>query len=117
MGIACSAVAVTGGAIYKGCERRVLSRECWLGRRVAEKTSLGTDHGAAGPAFIIGKSVRGGHYGAMPSLTDLDEGNLRFTTDYRRLYATLISGWMGNAQAAPVLRDDFSPLPIFDRAS
>ena len=53
----------------------------------------------------------------MTSLTDLGEGNLRFTTDYRRLYATQISGWMGNAQVAQVLKDDFSPLPIFDRAS
>ena len=84
-----------------------------FGRRVAENTSLGTDHGTAGPAFIIGKPVKGGHYGAVPSLTDLDEGNLRFTTDYRRLYATLIRGWMGNDQAAAILKDDFAPLPLF----
>lgn len=88
-----------------------------FGRRVAENTSLGTDHGTAGPAFIIGKPVKGGHYGAVPSLTDLDDGNLRFTTDFRRLYATLIRGWMGNEQAAQILKDDFSPLPVFDRAS
>ena len=88
-----------------------------FGRRVAENTSLGTDHGTAGPAFIIGKPVKGGQYGGVPSLTDLDDGNLRFTTDFRRLYATLIRGWMGNDQVAQVLKDDFDPLPVFDRVS
>ena len=88
-----------------------------FGRRVAENTSLGTDHGTAGPAFIIGKPVKGGHYGGVPSLTDLDDGNLRFTTDFRRLYATLIRGWMGNDQVAQVLKDDFDPLPVFDRVN
>ena len=53
----------------------------------------------------------------MPSLTDLDDGNLRFTTDFRRLYATLIRGWMGNDQVAQVLKDDFDPLPVFDHVS
>ena len=88
-----------------------------FGRRVAENTSLGTDHGAAGPAFILGKPIAGGHYGKPPSLTDLDEGNLKFTTDYRRIYSTLIKGWMGHDQVAQVLKDDFSPLPIFARSA
>lgn len=88
-----------------------------FGRRVAENTSMGTDHGTAGPAFIIGKPVVGGHYGDMPSLTDLDDGNLKFTTDYRRIYSTLIQGWMGHEQPASILHQDFSPLPVFDRAS
>jgi uncharacterized protein (DUF1501 family) len=84
-----------------------------FGRRVAENTSLGTDHGTAGPAFIIGKSVTGGQYGTMPSLTDLDGGNLKFTTDYRRIYSTLIQGWMGHEHASAILRDDFKPIPMF----
>lgn len=88
-----------------------------FGRRVAENTSLGTDHGTAGPAFIIGAPVAGGHYGAPPSLTDLDDGNLRHTTDYRRLYSTLIKGWMGHDAVAEVLKDDFSPLPVFAPAA
>ncbi len=88
-----------------------------FGRRVAENTSLGTDHGTAGPAFIIGAPVAGGHYGTPPSLTDLDDGNLKFTTDYRRIYSTLIKGWMGHDQVSQVLKDDFSPLPIFTRAA
>lgn len=88
-----------------------------FGRRVAENTSLGTDHGTAGPAFIIGKGVKGGHYGALPSLTDLDEGNLKFTTDYRRIYSTLIGGWMGHDKVSAILKDEFSPLPVFGRAA
>ncbi len=88
-----------------------------FGRRVAENTSLGTDHGTAGPAFIIGKPVTGGHYGRMPSLTDLEDGNLRYTTDYRRIYSTLIQGWMRHEQPAAILRDEFSPIPIFQRSN
>ena len=84
-----------------------------FGRRVAENTSLGTDHGTAGPAFIIGNAVNGGHYGASPSLTDLDDGNLRYTTDYRRLYATLIQGWMGYDHPETILKGKFDLLPIF----
>lgn len=84
-----------------------------FGRRVAENTSLGTDHGTAGPAFVIGKSVSGGQYGGVPSLTDLDDGNLKFTTDYRRIYSTLIQGWMSHEQASTILKDQFSPIPMF----
>jgi uncharacterized protein (DUF1501 family) len=84
-----------------------------FGRRVAENTSLGTDHGTAGPAFVIGKSVVGGQYGGMPSLTDLDDGNLKYTTDYRRIYSTLIQGWMGHEHSSEVLKNEFSPIPLF----
>jgi len=84
-----------------------------FGRRVAENTSLGTDHGTAGPAFIIGKPVTGGHYGTPVSLTDLDDGNLKYTTDFRRIYSTLIEGWMGYDRPAAILKDAFNPLPVF----
>jgi uncharacterized protein (DUF1501 family) len=88
-----------------------------FGRRVAENTSLGTDHGTAGPAFVIGKPVLGGHYGRVPSLTDLDDGNLKYTTDYRRIYSTLIQGWMGHDHAATILKDEFSAIPMFASAA
>jgi len=84
-----------------------------FGRRVAENANLGTDHGTAGLAFVAGKPVRGGHYGAMPSLTDLDDGNMRYTTDFRRVYATMIRSWMGYPDVRSVLKDDFAPLDIF----
>ena len=85
-----------------------------FGRRVAENTSLGTDHGTANHMYIIGKPVKGGHYGAPPSLTDLDEGgNLRFTTDFRRVYATMIEGWLGHADSKTLLGGQFQTFPVF----
>ena len=85
-----------------------------FGRRAAENTSLGTDHGTANHMYIIGKSVKGGHYGTAPSLTDLDEGgNLRFTTDFRRVYATLIEGWLGHADSKSLLGSQFQTFPVF----
>lgn len=84
-----------------------------FGRRVAENTSLGTDHGTAGPAFVIGKGVKGGQYGAVPSLTDLDDGNLKYTTDFRRIYSTLIKGWMGHEHISEILKSDFAPIDLF----
>jgi uncharacterized protein (DUF1501 family) len=84
-----------------------------FGRRVAENANLGTDHGTANVAFVAGAKVLGGHCGAMPSLTDLDDGNMRFTTDFRRVYATMIGSWMGYRDARGVLKDEFAPLEIF----
>lgn len=85
-----------------------------FGRRVPENTSLGTDHGTAGPMFIIGKPVAGGHYGEVPSLTDLTEGdNLRHTTDFRRVYATATEGWLGYPDNEGLLGADFAPFPLF----
>ncbi len=85
-----------------------------FGRRVPENTNLGTDHGAAGLMFVAGKPVRGGHYGDPPSLTELDEGdNLVFTTDFRRVYATVIDGWLGYKAAPELLGGEFEPFPMF----
>lgn len=57
-----------------------------FGRRVAENGSRGTDHGTAGPMFVLGPRVAGGLYGAHPSLTELDQGDLVHTTDFRKVY-------------------------------
>jgi len=84
-----------------------------FGRRVPENTSRGTDHGTAGPVFVIGKAIKGGHYGKAPSLTELDDGNLRYTTDFRRVYATLIKEWMGYPDVKSVLRQDFQTIALF----
>jgi uncharacterized protein (DUF1501 family) len=62
-----------------------------FGRRVAANANQGTDHGTAGPVFVAGAPVRGGFLGAQPSLTDLDNGDLKPTTDFRDVYATLLS--------------------------
>lgn len=84
-----------------------------FGRRAAENTSLGTDHGTANHMYVIGKPVKGGHYGDAPSLTNLDEGgNLKFTTDFRRVYASLIEGWLKH-DSKSLLGGDFKTFPLF----
>jgi uncharacterized protein (DUF1501 family) len=62
-----------------------------FGRRVRANASQGTDHGTAGPAFIAGPSVKGGFYGDEPSLTDLDDGDLKGNIDFRDIYHELLS--------------------------
>ena len=84
-----------------------------FGRRVEENGSLGTDHGTATPMFIVGKGVRGGLYSQHPSLTDLDEGNLKMTTDFRRVYATMIREWLGYEDTQVILKGTFEPLGVF----
>ena len=78
-----------------------------FGRRVHDN-GAGTDHGAGGHAFIIGKNVKGGLYGEYPSLDDdkLDEGDLQFNTDFRSLYTTILEKWMG-LDAKPIVNGAF----------
>jgi len=63
-----------------------------FGRRVQANASHGTDHGTAGPVLLAGVPVRGGFYGEQPSLTDLDDGDLKPTVDFRTVYQELITG-------------------------
>ena len=70
-----------------------------FGRRVQQNEN-GTDHGTAGLAFCVGRGVLGGFYGDYPDLADLDgNGNLKFTVDFRSLYATVLERWLGLAAA------------------
>jgi len=82
-----------------------------FGRRVEVNGSEGTDHGTAGPVLLAGRPVLGGLYGDPPDLSDLDNGDLKFSTDFRSVYATLLEDWLGTA-AAPVLFGDFGTLPL-----
>jgi uncharacterized protein (DUF1501 family) len=66
-----------------------------FGRRVHANGSDGTDHGTAGPLFLIGDRVSGGFYGEQPSLTDLTDGDLKATTDFRDVYATVLRDVLG----------------------
>jgi uncharacterized protein (DUF1501 family) len=84
-----------------------------FGRRVEENGSLGTDHGTATPMFLFGKQVKGGFYGMPPSLTDLADGNLKMTTDFRRVYATAIKEWLGYDDTATVLKGRYETLGVF----
>jgi uncharacterized protein (DUF1501 family) len=71
-----------------------------FGRTVAENGRRGTDHGAAGPMFLVGGKVRGGIHGPHPSLTDLDGGALKHGTDFRAVYAAVLEDWLGLPSAA-----------------
>jgi uncharacterized protein (DUF1501 family) len=83
-----------------------------FGRRVQENASGGTDHGTAGPVLLAGGQVRGGLVGATPRLLDLEDGDLKWSLDFRRVYATVLERWLGvSAEAA--LGGTFEPLPVF----
>ncbi len=82
-----------------------------FGRRVAENGSAGTDHGTAGLVFLAGPGVRPGVHGKVPSLTDLVNGDPKITTDFRRIYATVLEDWLGfPSQGA--LGSRFEPMPL-----
>ncbi|HEX7378069.1 MAG TPA: DUF1501 domain-containing protein [Pirellulales bacterium] len=81
-----------------------------FGRRVAENASAGTDHGTAAPMFLAGP-VRGGLIADAPRLLDLVDGDLKMTTDFRRVYATVLADWLAIDPAA-VLAGDFAKLPL-----
>jgi len=82
-----------------------------FGRRVKENASNGTDHGAAAPMLLAGERVVSGLIGAHPSLTDLDDGDLKFHTDFRRVYAGLLKDWLG-WDPAPIVGERFAPLDV-----
>jgi uncharacterized protein (DUF1501 family) len=101
------------GAFYEDLKEHDATQEVVLlvftefGRRVHDNGS-GTDHGAGGHAFVIGDKVKGGLYGAYPSLQQgqLVEGDLRFNNDFRGLYATLLERWL-HLEAKPIVNGEF----------
>lgn len=66
-----------------------------FGRRVTANVSEGTDHGTAGPMFVLGDEVLGGFHGDEPSLTALQQDDLSVTTDFRDVYASMLQGVLG----------------------
>ncbi len=105
------------GPFFKSLEgspagaRVVLVAYSEFGRRVAANGSGGTDHGTAAPVFVAGARVKGGFYGDEPSLTDLDAGDLKFTTDFRSVYATLLEELIG-VESKASLDGAFVPVPF-----
>jgi uncharacterized protein (DUF1501 family) len=72
-----------------------------FGRRIASNDSRGTDHGSGGVMMLSGSSVRGGMLGDHPGVTQTDDnGDLRVATDFRSVYSSLISDWLGGDPAA-----------------
>jgi uncharacterized protein (DUF1501 family) len=95
----------------KGLQDRVLVMTfSEFGRRVAENASGGTDHGTAAPMFLVGGSAIPGMHGTHPSLTDLDQGDLKYRIDFRSVYATVLERWMG-VESEGILGDRF---PLVD---
>ena len=98
-----------------GLEERVITL-CFseFGRRVQEDSSLGTDHGTSGPVILVGSAIQPGLFGKPPSLTELDEGDLKTQFDFRRIYASLLKNWL-NVASEKSLAGDFEPMPLIAR--
>jgi len=92
-------------------ERVLLLTFSEFGRRVSENASGGTDHGAAAPMFLMGGAVKGGFVGQHPSLVTLGRGDLLHSIDFRSVYATLLSDWLGG-NAVDILGGAFEKLPL-----
>ena len=84
-----------------------------FGRTVKENGRRGTGHGAAAPIFLAGGKLKGGLVGPHPSLKDLDNGALKFHTDFRSVYATVLDKWLG-FDSSKVLDKQYEPLNILN---
>jgi uncharacterized protein (DUF1501 family) len=83
-----------------------------FGRRPKENASAGTDHGTSAPVFLMGDGVKGGLYGAAPSLTKLDtRGNLEYNVDFRSVYQEILEGHL-EVDAKEVFARSFDRLAI-----
>ncbi len=83
-----------------------------FGRRPKENLSNGTDHGTANAHFVLGGGVKGGLYGQLPQLRQLDgNGNLPFAVDFRSMYATALDKWWG-VSSADALGGKFQTLDV-----
>ncbi len=107
------------GAFYReldelGASDRVLTVAfSEFGRRVAQNASNGTDHGTAGPMFLFGPMARPGWLGQQPNLTKLDQGDLIHTVDFRSIYASILTDWLGVEQDR-VLGQAFQPANVLN---
>ena len=83
-----------------------------FGRRVSENASAGTDHGKASCMFVAGPAVKGGLLGRHPSLTDLSEGDVKHTVDFRSVYGSLLTDWLRAPDIKPILCADYPKLGL-----
>jgi uncharacterized protein (DUF1501 family) len=93
-------------------ERVALLAFSEFGRTIRENGSGGTDHGTAGAVFLAGPGVRGGVAGNMPSLTDLGDGEPKMTTDFRRIYTSVLESWLG-ISSRDAVDGSFEPAALF----
>jgi uncharacterized protein (DUF1501 family) len=92
-------------------DRVLISTYSEFGRRARENGNQGTDHGTAAPHLMMGGQVKGGFAGAQPDLGELVKNDLIYTTDYRRLYATIEQDWFG-LEANPSVSRGAVPLSV-----
>jgi uncharacterized protein (DUF1501 family) len=103
------------GAFWKdmadqGNDERVLMMTfSEFGRRVASNASGGTDHGAAAPMMLFGPSCKQAIVGRHPSLSDLDQGDLKYAIDFRSVYAMILQNWL-DTPSKPILGQQFPVL-------
>jgi len=83
-----------------------------FGRQVRENASAGTDHGTAAPVLLAGAGVQSGLVGTAPNLLDLVVNAPKMTTDFRRVYATVLEDWLG-IPSKDALGGAFERLPLF----
>lgn len=83
-----------------------------FGRRVKQNNSRGTDHGAGSNLYLMGGSLKKqGFYNDGPDLANLDRGDLKFSVDFRRVYATILDKWLCTDSEA-ILGRRFTPLDV-----
>jgi uncharacterized protein (DUF1501 family) len=96
----------------QGNDQRVLMMSfSEFGRRVGQNASQGTDHGTAAPMFLIGPKAKPGILTAHPSLRNLDDGDLKFNTDFRGVYTSILEDWL-KADTNKVLEGRFKPVNV-----
>ncbi len=88
-----------------------------FGRRVNENGGAGTDHGEAGPMFVMGGAIKAGIFGQLPDLAPakLHRGDLPYSLDFRRVYAGMLHDWLG-ADDVKILGKKFDRLDLFKQA-
>jgi uncharacterized protein (DUF1501 family) len=101
------------GSLGEAGDRVALMTYSEFGRRVKENGSRGTDHGSGSCMFVAGNKVAGGLVGKHPSLADLTDGDIKYHTDFRQVYATLLDDWLA-VPSKGVLHDNFNKLPLID---
>ncbi len=83
-----------------------------FGRRVAQNASIGTDHGKANNVFLLGGGLRNpGMYNNLPTLMQLDDGDIPFEVDFRSIYAAILREWL-QADDAKILQRSFERIRI-----
>ena len=93
-------------------KRVVLMTFSEFGRRVSENASAGTDHGKASCLFLAGPGIKGGLHGKPPSLTDLSEGDVKHTVDFRSIYGSVLADWLKAPNLLPILGASYPKLGL-----